>query len=226
MYKFIKNNNVIDVVEKPKYYTYLENSKKFVVSDSKTGNFVQGSDKRKVYALQGTRFPASLNHDVITIKKIDKFEFTELKKLLTENKEVCADTYALAKAREDKIKELKQECAETIKEGIIVKLSDNQFHEFELTIEDQLNLNILKTKLDNGAEQLLYHEKGCTCKLYDRVDIEKIILAANKHIEYNTTYFNLMRHCINNVNNIDLINAIIYGDNLLLPEYDRLLQSL
>ena len=44
MYKFIYNNNVIDVVDKIKYLRYLEKSKRTVVTDSSSANCVQGSD--------------------------------------------------------------------------------------------------------------------------------------------------------------------------------------
>ena len=226
MYKFIYNNNVIDVVETVKYLRYLEKSKHFVITDSNSANCVQGSDNETVYLLQGARLPATLNYKIVTVKKIDKQEYHTLKQLLENNETVYGDTSALIEARNNKISELKQECANVIKQGISIKLSDNVFHEFELTIEDQLNLNILKTKLDQGAQLIPYHEKGCTCKLYDRVDIEKIIFEANRHIEYNTTYFNLMRHCINYMNDMDVINNVHYGDELLIPEYNRLLQSL
>ena len=226
MYKFIYNNNVIDVVETVKYLRYLEKSKHFVITDSTSANCVQGSDNETVYLLQGASLPATLNYKIVTVKKIDKQEYQQLKQLLKNNKTVCGDTAQLIEARKNKIEELKQECAAVIKQGISIKLSDNDYHQFELTIEDQLNLNILKTKLDQGAQLIIYHEKGCTCKLYDRVDIEKIIFEANRHIEYNTTYFNFMRHCINNMNDMDLINNVHYGDELLIPDYNRLLHSL
>ena len=176
--------------------------------------------------MQGARLPATLKHKIVTVKKIDKQEYQKLKQLLKNNETILGDTSELIEARNNKISELKQECSTVIKQGISIKLSDNIYHEFELTIEDQLNLNILKTKLDQGAQLIMYHEKGCTCKLYDRDDIEKIIFEANRHIEYNTTYFNLMRHCINNMNDMDVINNVHYGDELLIPEYNRLLQSL
>lgn len=226
MYKFIYNNNVIDVVDKIKYLRYLEKSKRTVVTDSSSANCVQGSDNITVYGMQGAILPASAKYKIVTVKHITRTEYDKLKKLLSNNEIVSGDSYELNQARKSKIEELRKSCSDIIQSGICVKLSDNKYHEFELTIEDQLNLMVLKNKLDSGSKALLYHEKGCTCKLYEKADIEKIIQASNHHIEYNTTYFNLMRHCINNMNDTNKINSIHYGDDLIDPEYNRLLQSL
>lgn len=225
MYKIIYNDNVIDVVKELKYLRYLEKSNHYVTTDSSSANCIQGSNDT-VYWLQGTRFPVAIEHKVVIVKKIDKQEYDKLQKLLNENKIVYGDNAELIQIKNDKIQELKEQCAEVIKKGISIKLLDGKFHQFELTIEDQLNLNILKTRLEQAAKFIIYHEKGCTCKLYDSEDITTIIYEANKHIEYNTTYFNFMRYCINNMNDIDDIKNIHYGDKLPNEDYNRLLQSL
>ena len=89
MYKFIHNNNVIDVVETVKYLRYLEKSKHFVITDSTSANCVQGSDNETVYLLQGASLPATLNYKIVTVKKIDTQEYQQLKQLLKNNKTVC-----------------------------------------------------------------------------------------------------------------------------------------
>ena len=225
MYKIIYNDNVIDVVKDLKYLRYLEKSNHYVTTDSSSANCIQGSND-VVYWLQGTKFPVTIEHKIVIVKKINKQEYDKLCVLLNENEVVYGDSVELIQTRNDKIQELKEQCAYTIKNGISIKLLDGKFHQFELTIEDQLNLNILKTILEQAAKFIIYHEKGCTCKLYDSEDIKTIIYEANKHIEYNTTYFNFMRQCINNINDINVIKNIHYGDKLPNEDYDRLLQSL
>lgn len=226
MYKFIHNNNVIDVVDKIKYLRYLEKSKRTVVTDSSSANCVQGSDNVTVYAMQGATLPASVDYKIVTVKKITKYEYDQLRQLLKNNEIISGDSYSLNQSRKLKIEELSKECSKTIQSGISIKLSDNKYHQFELTVEDQLNLLMLKNKLSSGSEKLIYHEKGCTCKVYEKTDIETIISNAEHHIEYNTTYFNLMRHCINNMNNIEEIDKIHYGDELPDPDYKILLKNL
>lgn len=226
MIKIIQDNKVVDVVEFPKYFLYREKSGFVTITDKSTANCVEGSDL-KLYALQGTTSPATIPHPYVIVKEISRTEYEELKQLLDNNAAVISgDDLDLQIARANKIQELDKQCSDVIDAGITIRLSDKNTYTFQLTVEDQLNLAAMQRKIDRGAELLVYHEKGQTCKLFDRDDIQHIIDEANKFIEYNTTYFNLMRHCINIMYNIEEINAIHYGDTLPLPECAKILECL
>lgn len=226
MYKFIHNGNVIDVVENITYLRFLKKSHRLVTTDSTTANCVQASNNKDVYALQGARLPVNIPYKSVIIKKIEKEEFDSLKSLLDKNTVVYGDSVELHEARERKILELSDLCSRTIQEGVTIKLSDGKFHTFELTVEDQLNIMALQQRLYRGDDEFLYHEKGKVCKFYDKDDIKTLIKATDHHIQYNTTYFNMMKHCIYSIYDIDKINNIHYGDDLLTPEYKTLLKSL
>ena len=226
MYKFIHNGNVIDVVENIKYLRYLKKSHHIVTTDASTANCVQASNNRDVYALLGANLPVNIPYKTVVIKKIGKEEFESLKVLLNNNVTIHGDSVELHAAREQKIEELSKECSDVIQKGVTIKLSDGKFHTFELTIEDQLNIMTLQQQLYCGKDNFLYHEKGKVCKFYSKEDIRTLIKETNYHIQYNTTYFNLMKHCIYSIYDINKINSIHYGDDLLIPEYNTLVESL
>ena len=226
MYKFIYEGKVIDVVENIRYLRYLKKSKHVVGSDSSSANCVQASNGIDVYGIQGAKIPEYLNYKKIIIKPIDRAEYNKLKQLLNNSIAITADSAELQQVKTDKIKELEENCKNVIKDGIIVTLSDGQSHTFELTVEDQLNLAVIHNKILQGALSCIYHEKGKICKRYDSTDLLTIISSANKHVEYNTTYFNLMKNCIYNMYSIEKIKGIHYGDDLPNAEYQVILNQI
>lgn len=226
MYKFIYEGKVIDVVDKIRYLRYLKKSKHVVGSDSSSANCVQASNGIDVYGIQGAKLPEYLNYKKVIIRQVDEDEYKKLKQLLNNSITITADTVELQQAKSSKVHELEENCKKIIKDGIIVTLSDGQTHTFELTVEDQLNLAVIHNKILQGALSCIYHEKGKVCRRYDSDDLLTIIEAANKHVEYNTTYFNLMKNCIYNMYNIEKIKGIHYGDELPNADYQVILSQI
>lgn len=209
MYKIIYNDRVIDVIEELQYLYYLKNGH-VTCSDSVTGDCICGSQKGVYYGLQGHKFPEDFPKKIITFEKVEEEEFKYLKNRLLQGIEP-AEKSLLMSVRLHKIQELKQECAHIIAAGISIQLEDKNTYQFELTVEDQLNLQVISNKINNQTH-FLYHAKNERIKLFSRRDMKTIIMAANRHIEYNTTYFNLIKYCINNMDDISEINNIHYGD--------------
>lgn len=225
MYKFIHNGKVIDVVKSIRYLRYMSASGHIAITDSSSANCVEGSDNITVYALQGVTPLATLPYEYVEVKQINQDEYTQLVSLLSQGETVSGDSTELSIVRKKKIEELSEDCSQTIYDGISIKLEDNQYHKFELTIEDQLNLAAIQHKLNNGATNVIYHEKNQVCRTFEKDEMQHIIDCANHHVEYNTTYFNLLRHCINNMYNIEEIRNISYGDSLPDGEYFELLSK-
>jgi len=223
MYKVISNGQVIDLIETVKYLRYLPKSKRITVTDKSSANCIQGSDNVSVYGLQGINFPSDFEHKIVILKKVDKDEFQLLQQLLKEKVDINADDPFLIQQKAKKIEELKEECDKEIISGICIELADSKYHTFELTIEDQLNLRAIQSNIMNYKNGIIYHEKGQPCKLYTAEDMQTIIDESFRHIQYHTTYFNLMKQCINNMTTIMDINSIHYGDEVPDKDYQKLL---
>lgn len=226
MYKFIYEGKVIDIVENIRYLRYLKKSKHVVGSDSSSANCVQASNGIDIYGIQGAKLPEYLNYKKVIIRQIDVEEYKKLQQLLNNSITITADNVELQQAKSLKVQELEENCKKIITDGIIVTLSDGQPHTFELTVEDQLNLAVIHNKILQGTLSCVYHEKGKVCRRYDSDDLLTVINAANKHVEYNTTYFNLMKNCIYNMYNIEKIKGIHYGDELPNAAYQVILSQI
>ena len=211
-YKIIYNTKIIDVVEKPKFFRIVNN--KPIACSKFVADGIIGSDKQK-YILQSSKgFAGKLNKH-IRLESISQEEFIELKRLLTYTKGICSDKELIKNARKERIDKMSACCKDKITQGINVILSDGLYHHFKLTIEDQINLANIQQMLPYSGNSIIYHETGCVCKKYSRSDMTTILTEVTKHKSYHTTYFNLLKHCINNMNNLDDISNITYGVNLM-----------
>ena len=214
MYKIIYNELVIDVIDKPRYLRYLSKSGRTVLTDKTSAHCIMGSNNKDIYILEGNDIPNEKNWKTVTIQAITENEFNILNEKLTANHKVYADKNEIKQVRDAKLLELSNDCKNTIVNGVSVLFSDNSYHNFELTIEDQLNLLTIEAEIRNGKTTVLYHEKGNACQLYTANDILLLIEAANKHKVYHTTYYNMLKQYINNLDDIEEIKNISYGIDL------------
>ena len=100
-------------------------------------------------------------------------------------------------------------------------MNDGTYQTFRLTIEDQLNLLGIEREILNGEQSFLYHSTNNVCEFYSQEEMLRLINESYKHKTYHTTYFNLLKYCINNMSNIDAISQIEYGIDLFsldIPE--------
>lgn len=121
------------------------------------------------------------------------------------------DTTTIDFIRSSKISAMSAACHNIIISGIDVKLSDNNEHHFDLTVNDQLNLISLKDYINNGITAIPYHASDEICKFYSPEDITIIINAATALKTYHTTYFNSLKQYILSLDNIEDIQNVEYG---------------
>ena len=215
MYKIVYNNIIIDAVEKIKYIRYIPEINKIIPADCASAHGIAGSSPRTYYHLEGYKTPPNKNWKTVSYFEIDEKEYIKILNSLSKNFKLYNNLAELNVVRELKLKELTTECNRLITEGIYVKLEDGYYYSFELTTEDQLNIIRLSEVIRNGAKKVIYHFKNGVCKVYSKTDFLTIFDAYNKHINKHTTYFNLLKYCINNIYDIEYIGNIKYGDDLL-----------
>ena len=137
-----------------------------------------------------------------------------------DNYQKSNDSDIMKFTREMKIREMRSKCKEKIVSGIDVSFTNDNtvIEHFELTIEDQVNLNGLRAMVysNNGVNNTLipYHCKGGEFKYYSREDILKIIECMDKHILYHTSYFNSLKMYINNLTDYNVVNSVEYGQEI------------
>lgn len=213
-YKIIHNGTIIDAIENPTFFKVVSSAKRIIVTDKSNADGIIGTNKVK-YILQGHRAPEGSSYKIVKIESIADEDYVECKELLKKGSSITQDVTLLTKVREEKISELSERCNNTIVRGVNIILSDGLYHHFKLTLEDQLNLSEIQANIDNYGKYILYHETGKICKKYSRKDMKTILKETAAFKMKHTTYFNLMKYCINNMRNTEEIRAISYGDNLL-----------
>ena len=215
MYKIIYDNRIIDVVKELRYVRYIPEFKKMIPTNIVSAQAICGSNNKTFYALQGVKIPAEKKHwKVVSFIQIQEEEYNQLLQQLNKNVLLYANKKELNLVRLTKIQELSNACNSAIVNGVSVLMDDGYYYQFRLTVEDQLNLVDLQQDINNGCSRVLYHATNNVCKLYTINEMQRVITTAQKHKKYHTTYFNLLKHCINNMYNIEDIEKIQYGDNI------------
>jgi hypothetical protein len=209
MYKVIKDNLIIDVIEQPKFIKFLA-SGHVAMTDKTSAQGIIGSDGETLYSFAPVK---GRNTVVVSINKIDEIELSRLSGLLSSGQTISADESALAKAKTEKLKLLSSCCKNKIVAGFTIQLSDCE-QNFKLTTEDQLNLMLIESQLASGETHFVYHATNQPCKIYSKEDMLKIIRAFRKHVLYNTTYYNAVKQYINSLTDIEKVNMFYYGQDI------------
>jgi hypothetical protein len=210
MYKIIQNNKVVDVVQIPRFVSFLA-SGHIALTDKTSAMGIVGSDDKTIYSFK----PAQrADIQVATIKEINLEEFSRLQSLLNSDQEVSADESALVKAKRDMIAQLSSICKNKITAGFSIKLSDEVDYSFKLTTEDQLNLMSIEGQLNAGAETFIYHATNQPCRFFSKEDMAKIISTFKRYTLYHTTYFNVAKQYINSLTDIEKVNRFTYGTDV------------
>lgn len=216
MYKVIYNDLVIDLLKEPKYFRYLAKAARTVLTDKSSAHGILNSGNNEKYLLKGKPRPAGKTWKEVTIEKISEEEFDKLSIEFNKNesKNIIADNSIIFATQKYKIEQFKTECNKIITNGIGLFLSDGKYHYFSLTVEDQLNLLEIERYIELGDTEFLYHENGKECVYYNLEDMTKIIETARNFKKYHTTYFNLMKISINEMLDVEKIEALKYGDEI------------
>lgn len=222
MYKIIHNSAVIDAVRNPSFIRFLPFGH-IAMTDKSSAQGIVGSDGYTVYSFSTVDRP---NTPVVSIERITEEELSRLVSLLSSGQKISADESELARAKQQKVQQLSATCKTKIMSGFTVILQDGNKYDFKLTAEDQLNLLNLENQLIAGAETFIYHATGCSCQIFMREDMTKIIRAFRQHTLYHTTYFNAAKHYINSQIDLDKVQSFVYGTPLADTVEDLVLKQI
>ena len=226
-YKLIDEQNIIGVVSLNDFRRYQAKHGLILFSDIDTAQYVEF---RGVYYrdnwLKATTTDIVPYIDV-SIVLIDKAEYDALveafeiydeieiepvdEPIVNEVPPVNEQEQATVEfVRDAKIAQMSKICHDTIVNGIDVVLSDGESHHFSLEIEDQIKIQALAMKAQNGEEPLFWHEDDKPCQFYSAKDILTIYEALENIQTFETTWFNSLKMYIMSMDSIEQINAVTY----------------
>lgn len=117
--------------------------------------------------------------------------------------------------KKDKTAGLSAACNLAITQGIDIETSHGQDH-FNLSLEDQSNINNLFRVVELGGTEYPYQADNGTCTIYTAKDIAKIYIATQSHITQQLTYYHALVEYIETLEDIETVEGIYYG--IELPE--------
>lgn len=114
--------------------------------------------------------------------------------------------------RQRKLNEITSACEQTIYAGVDAPTSKGVEH-FALTLEDQKNM-LAQTAVAETGKSVLYHADGKPCRLFEPDEFMAVSNTAFAYITYCTTLCNYYNTWIRRSDDIDEINAIVWGSPL------------
>ncbi len=129
--------------------------------------------------------------------------------------EIVGEDNALSVVMAAKLAEISKVCNAVIVAGVDITLGDETVH-FNLSIEDQSNINNLFRVVELGGTEFPYQSDGGVCRVYSASEIVQIYIAAQTHITSQTTYHNELKQYVQTLESVEDISAIQYG--MTLPE--------
>lgn len=129
--------------------------------------------------------------------------------------EIVGEDNAISVIMTAKLSEISKVCNAVIVAGIDITFGDENVH-FNLSIEDQSNINNLFRVVELGGTEFPYQSDGGVCRVYSASEIVQIYVAAQTLITSQTTYHNELKQYVQTLDNVEDISAIQYG--MTLPE--------
>ena len=125
----------------------------------------------------------------------------------------------LTQCKSRKITEMCAICQTTITNGI-----DYNDEHYRLNTTDQINLISLYISAQTG-QSVPYHADGAVCRLYEPAELIGLVQSGIQWITYHTTYFNLLKHQIIDMDTVDEVDAVVYGMPLK-AEYQAIINTI
>lgn len=134
---------------------------------------------------------------------------------ITDVIEIVGEDNALSVVMSAKLYEISNACNAVIVNGVDIKFGEETVH-FNLSIEDQSNINNLFRVVELGGTEYPYQADGGVCRIYTAAEIAAIYIAAQTLITTQTTYHNELKQYVQTLTSAEEVSAIQYG--MTLPE--------
>ena len=129
--------------------------------------------------------------------------------------EIVGEDNALSVVMSAKLSEISNTCNAVIVNGVDIKFGEETVH-FNLSIEDQSNINNLFRVVELGGTEFPYQADGGVCRIYTAAEIAAIYIAAQTLITTQTTYHNELKQYVQTLTDVEEVSAVQYG--MTLPE--------
>lgn len=134
---------------------------------------------------------------------------------ITDVIEIVGEDNALSVVMSAKLSEISNACNAVIVNGVDIKFGEENVH-FNLSVEDQSNINNLFRVVELGGTEFPYQADGGVCRIYTAAEIAAIYIAAQTLITTQTTYHNELKQYVQTLTSAEEVSAIQYG--MTLPE--------
>lgn len=139
--------------------------------------------------------------------------------------EILGSDSTLEVSKSAKLLEISKICGDTITHGVDIEIGGEVAH-FNLSVEDQNNINNLFRVVELGGTEFPYQSDGGVCKIYSTAEIVQIYVAAQTLITTQTTYHNALKTYVQSLEDPTQVLSIQYGQELPEPYASEVTEKL
>ena len=242
-YKLINDQNIVGVVSLNDFRRYQPKHGLILFSDIDNAQYVEFKGVYYRDSWLRTVVTDKVSYENVLIISIDETEYNALVEAFEINDEIeiepddepvndipvqpdDGEQSTIEFVRDAKIAQMSKICHDTIVNGIDVILSDGESHHFSLEIEDQIKIQALAMKAQNGEQTLFWHEDDKPCQFYSANDILAIYAALEAIQTFETTWFNSLKMYIMSMDSIEQISAVTYRTEIPVEYQGEVLRYL
>jgi hypothetical protein len=225
-YKIFKNNKIISISTSFSLRHIQKNPQLIVIGTEENANWIEGLNNIRYFDnwMRPSPFTDSIEKAKVTLISEEEYKtlYTAFSKGIEEEiplfpdieEEVLEETEPFsvltATIKELKIYEIRKDCSEAIKKGIILSIN-SQEKTFPLEITDQLNITRLYQQAINGETFLPYHSEDGLCENFSKENIVLLYQRMCEHINYHTVYHNALQEYVKSLTEDAAISSVTYG---------------
>lgn len=102
-YKVIKDNKIIDVLDKLVYLKYQKKHDRMIFSDEEEAQAIFSSDRKHIWHIEGLYNIPVVGYDTVELIEINRYEYEQLKMFNMKSIEEVLDAYTLLLINEEVI---------------------------------------------------------------------------------------------------------------------------
>ena len=187
-----------------------------------------GKTTQQVKTYEELEIPVAIPNE--NYEFLEWFPVIPLHGKVTKNEKYTAKTVyvkTLEEIQAEKISEMNEIQQLTIRDGVLITLSDGRNEQFTLKDQDQTSLMGLQTLVAQGVENIPWHsaDQSEHCKYYSNADMAIIAEKALQFITYHVTYFRDLRIYIRSLQTKEEVQNVTYGTEIPLEYQSEVLKD-
>ena len=222
-YKVLINNTIVDAIITPVYLQYNRKAKKFLLCKEDRAEFVVSHDNETRWMIvdsidcfeneydRASLVEITTDEALFIIEAIDAGKAVEVKEVEEADvtrEDLCEDIDVV---RHYVVEKMCNACMNAVLSGIDFVDETGSISHYGYSIEDQINILSLQSRIEKYGDNIPYHADGCDYRMYRRDEFENIVDELIDNKITHCVYLARLKKYINDMGTTSELADVYYG---------------